>query len=216
MKIEYYDRGAKVEFSGEEIRDCIRYDSFVFRDDSLNGLPEEERRELIRKKLVLLAVADNMYVRCGDDDRWTALDVLESTAERAGEGYEYTTGMTDGKVNKEVRITLTDKYIRGMIRYYSDLLDYYYQCGGAPVKSKAENELHLFGGTHEVSELKEYVPDDIQDARIYEVDGRYYILGRSNAPEKMEKYITEEYFVKHYRRYADSNETKKLLVRMMG
>ena len=99
MKIEYYDRGAKVEFSGEEIRDCIRYDSFVFRDDSLNGLPEEERRELIRKKLVLLAVADNMYVQCGDDDQWTALDVLESTAERAGEGYAYTTGMTDGKAN---------------------------------------------------------------------------------------------------------------------
>ena len=214
MKIEYYDRGAKVEFSGEEIRDCIRYDSFVFRDDSLNGLPEEERRELIRKKLVLLAVADNMYVQCGDDDQWTALDVLESTAERAGEGYEYTTGMTDGKVNKEVRTALTDRHIREMMHYYSDVLDFYYSIDGALEEVK-EKETRLYGGTLTVPELKGYVPDDIERAGIYEVDGRYYILGKSNEPEKMENSITEEYFVKHYSRYADRSDTKKLLVRMM-
>ena len=214
MKIEYYDRGAKVEFSGEEIRDCIRYDSFVFRDDSLNGLPEEERRELIRKKLVLLAVADNMYVQCGDDDQWTALDVLESTAERAGEGYAYTTGMTDGKVNKEVRTALTDRHIREMMHYYSDVLDFYYSIDGALEEVK-KKETRLYGGTLTVPELKGYVPDDIECAGIYEVDGRYYILGKSNEPEKMENSITEEYFVKHYSRYADRSDTKKLLVRMM-
>lgn len=217
MKIEYFDRGAKAELSEEEVKNCIKYDSIIFRDDNLNRLDEKERREVIRKKLVLLAVADNMNAQCMMWGRWDPSHVLKAIVKRTEEnGYLYTTGLTEGKVNKEVRITLTDSYIRGMIRYYADLLDYYYQYSGNPAKSKAEKELHLFGGTHNVSELKEYVPDDIQGARIYEVDGRYYILGRSDAPEKMEKYITEEYFVKHYKRYADSNETKKLLIRMMG
>ena len=59
MKIEYFDRGAKAELSEEEVKNCIKYDSIIFRDDNLNRLDEKERREVIRKKLVLLHTGAN-------------------------------------------------------------------------------------------------------------------------------------------------------------
>ena len=81
---------------------------------------------------------------------------------------------------------------------------------------KEGEDLHLYGGTLTIPGLKEYIPDDIRGAKIFQVDGRFYILGHSNAPEKMEKYITEQYFVSHYKSYADEFETKKIIDLLMN
>lgn len=80
--------------------------------------------------------------------------------------------------------------------------------------SRLENEvepdttMYLYGGTDDVVGLKHHIPEDIKNAKIYILNGKYYLIGESEVPGLE---MLPEFVLEHGVLYAGKKKTSTII-----
>ena len=221
MNIKYYNDGAVVTFEkkeymvGEKIGKIPADKGGV----SIKAESDMDKTKQILAKLALFAVLNKVNPHNCASRNFPGADTngIEVRSEE-GNPFTYEVGDVSGSYVNEIDFDFIE-YAAGFARGV--------QCAtgktdiwGAEKEDEAGkltapekcyepgSRMYVYGGADSVGKLGHYVKGKIKDARIYKMNGHFYVVGTGEKPDNS---IRPEYIMEHGRVYSGRKKTDMIL-----